>query len=68
VSAADAFRTTLDLFDTGVALMRQTLRRAHPQAPEREIERRLRNRLGTAQAQSGATLKGAPVSLDDRGQ
>jgi len=40
-SAADAFRTTLDLFETGLGLMRQNLRREHPDATEQEIERRL---------------------------
>jgi hypothetical protein len=32
---------TLDLFETGVALMRENLRRQHPQADEAEIARRL---------------------------
>ena len=33
-SAADAFRTTLDLFDTGLDLMRQNLRRSHPESSD----------------------------------
>jgi hypothetical protein len=37
----DAFRATLDLFQTGVDVMRQNLRRRHPEATEQEIERRL---------------------------
>jgi hypothetical protein len=41
-SMSDAFRTTLDLFNTGVDLMRQNLRRQHPQANEDAIDRRLR--------------------------
>jgi hypothetical protein len=41
-SAGNAFRTTLDLFETGLGLMRQNLRRNHPDATEQEIERRLR--------------------------
>jgi hypothetical protein len=44
-SASDAFRTTLDLFDTGLDLMRQNLRRDHPEADEDEIDRRLRQWL-----------------------
>lgn len=40
-SLADAFRATLDLFDTGLALMRQNLRRADPQATDAETDRRL---------------------------
>lgn len=39
---AARLRTALSLFDDGVALMRQNLRRAHPDASEAEIERRLR--------------------------
>ncbi|MDP8968935.1 MAG: hypothetical protein M3N52_00155 [Actinomycetota bacterium] len=42
---AARLRTALALFDDGVALMRQNLRRAHPDAPEEEIERRLRSWL-----------------------
>ena len=40
-SMSDAFRTTLDLFNTGVELMRQNLRRRYPQATEDAIDRRL---------------------------
>ncbi len=42
---ADAFRTTLDLFDTGLDLMRQNLRRRHPDAGDEEIGRFLREWL-----------------------
>lgn len=42
---AAAFRTTLDLFETGLGLMRQNLRRERPEATEQEIERRLRQWL-----------------------
>jgi hypothetical protein len=44
-SVADAFRATLDLFETGVDLMRQNLRRRHPDASEAGIDRRLRDWL-----------------------
>jgi hypothetical protein len=40
-SVANAFRTTLDLFETGLGLMRQNLQRDHSDATEQEIERRL---------------------------
>ena len=36
-----AFRATLDLVQTGIDLVRQNLRRRHPEATEHEIERRL---------------------------
>ena len=38
-SARDRFQATLDLFATGVALRRQSLRREHPEALDDEIER-----------------------------
>ena len=44
-SIGDAFRTTLDLFGTGLDLMRQNLRRSHPEAGDDEIDRLLRDWL-----------------------
>lgn len=38
---SDSFRMTLDLFQTGVDVMRQNLRRRHPEAHDEEIERLL---------------------------
>jgi hypothetical protein len=38
---AEAFRVTLDLVETGVALMRHNLRRSDPSATEKEIDQRL---------------------------
>jgi Rv0078B-related antitoxin len=40
-AVAQAFRATLDLFQTGVDLMRQSLRRRHSEATEEDIERLL---------------------------
>ncbi len=40
--AAARLRTTFDLFVAGVRMMRQNLRRRHPDAGEEEIESRLR--------------------------
>ena len=40
-SAAAAFRAALELFETGVDLMRQNLRRQYPDATAAEIEREL---------------------------
>ena len=37
----ESFRMTLDLFQTGVDLMRQNLRRRHPDAHDEEIDRLL---------------------------
>ncbi len=41
LSVPEALRATLDLFDTGLDLMRQNLRRRYPEAGDDEIERRL---------------------------
>jgi hypothetical protein len=43
--ASGALRTTLDLFETGLELMRQNLRRRHPNATPDEIDRLLDNWL-----------------------
>jgi hypothetical protein len=40
-SLAEAFQTTLHLFDFGVQLMRQNLKRAYPTATDEEIDARL---------------------------
>lgn len=40
-STREALRTTLDLFGTGLDLMRQNLKRNHPEANEDEIDRKL---------------------------
>jgi Rv0078B-related antitoxin len=37
----ERFRTALDLWVTGVALQRQSIRRAHPEATEAEVEARV---------------------------
>ena len=57
-----AFRTTLDLFSTGVELMRQNLRRDRPQASEDEIDRRLSEWL---QERPGAVSGDSPGRLVD---
>lgn len=41
-TAADRLRLALDLFESGVAMKRQTLRRADPAASDAEIEAMLR--------------------------
>jgi hypothetical protein len=44
-SVAEGFRTALDLFETGVAMKRQSLRRKHPDASDEDIEQRLQQWL-----------------------
>ena len=65
-SAAGAFRTTLDLFSTGVDLMRQNLRRAEPQASEAEIDSRLQQWLWDRPGAVGGDCPGRLVDLETR--
>ena len=60
-SVADAFRTTLDLFDTGVELMRQNLRRSHPESGDDELERLLREWLLVRPGAESGDCPGRPV-------
>jgi hypothetical protein len=41
----ERFRTVVDLWDTGVAIRRQAIRRAMPWASDDEVEERLRSWL-----------------------
>jgi len=54
----DSFRTALDLFQTGVDVMRENLRRRHPEADDDEIERPLGKWL---QDRPGAGCGDCPV-------
>jgi hypothetical protein len=65
-SEAAAFRTTLDLFEAGLELMRQNLRRIHPKAADEDIERFLDEwLLERPGAESGDCL-GRPVDVNTR--
>jgi hypothetical protein len=65
-STHDALQTTLDLFDTGLDLMRQNLRRDHPQANEDEIDRRLRQWLHQRPGAESGDCPGRPVDMSAR--
>ncbi|MCY4026154.1 MAG: hypothetical protein OXH75_07560 [Acidobacteria bacterium] len=65
-SVAEAFRTTLDLFDAGVALQRQNLRRQHPEASDEEIERLLGRWLRHRPGAEDGDGSGRRVDLADR--
>ncbi len=61
-AVATALRATLDLFETGVRLMYQNLRRRHPEASDEELDRALREWL---QRRPGAEFGDCPgVRLD----
>lgn len=60
--AARTFRLTLDLFDAGVRLMRQNLRRSDPHADQQEIDRQL---LAWLRERPGAEHGDCPGRLVD---
>jgi hypothetical protein len=63
---ADAFRTTLDLFDTGLELMRQNLRRSHPESADTEIERLLGDWLLDRPGAEFGDCSGRPLDVNVR--
>ena len=65
-SIAIAFRTTLDLFDTGLDLMRQNLRRRHPEAGDDEIERLLHAWILDRPGAESGDCPGPPVDVSAR--
>jgi len=64
--ADEAFRTTLELFETGVALMRQQLIREQPDASGDEIERRLLDWLRQRPGAEHGDCSGRPVDVSQR--
>jgi hypothetical protein len=65
-SIADAFRMTLELFDTGLDLMRQNLRRSHSEAGDDEIERLLHEWLLDRPGAEAGDCPGRPVDVAAR--
>jgi len=65
-SVSDAFRTTLDLFSTGLDLMRQNLRRDYPDADDDEIDQRLRQWLHQRPGAASGDGEGRPVDIASR--
>jgi hypothetical protein len=64
--AVRTFRVTLDLFDVGVQLMRQNLRRRDPQADEQDIDRRLQVWLRERPGAEHGDCPGRPVDVSTR--
>jgi Rv0078B-related antitoxin len=65
-SVADAFRATLDLFEVGLRLMHQNLRRSDPGATEEEIGRRLDEWLHSRPGAESGDCPGRPLDVDGR--
>jgi Rv0078B-related antitoxin len=66
LSAPDAFRITLDLFDAGLDLMRQNLRRNHPDADGEHVERLLHAWLLDRPGAESGDCPGRPVDVKTR--
>jgi hypothetical protein len=62
-SVAESFQVTLDLFETGVALMRQNLRRRHQEVDEREIDALMDAWLVERPGAKGGDAEGTPVDF-----
>lgn len=65
-TVARTFRLTLDLFDAGIQLMRQNLRRADPGANERDIDRKLGSWLRERPGAEHGDSPGRIVDVDAR--
>jgi hypothetical protein len=65
-SIVEAFRATLDLFHTGLDLMRQNLRRRHPDAADEDIERRLHEWLLERPGAESGDCSGRSVDVRTR--
>jgi hypothetical protein len=59
--ASRRFRTALDLFEAGVGMMRQNLRRQFPEADEKEIASRLAQWLQERPGAEFGDCDGRPV-------
>jgi hypothetical protein len=64
--AAQRFRTTLALFEAGVEMMRQNLRRRFPEASEAEIKARLTEWLHHRPGAEHGDCPGRPVDWAER--
>jgi len=59
--AATRLRTAFDLFVAGVRMMRQNLKRRHPDASAPEIETRLRNWMRQRPGAENGDAAGRPI-------
>ncbi len=66
-TAARRLRTAFDLFVAGRRMMRQNLKRRHPEAKEREIDRRLRAWLRERPGAEYGDATGRPIAWPRKG-
>ena len=62
----ESFRATLDLFQTGVDVMRQNLRRRYPKASDEEIDRLLHGWLLERPGAESGDSPGRAVDVNTR--
>ncbi|HXD98120.1 MAG TPA: hypothetical protein VN646_16345 [Candidatus Acidoferrum sp.] len=67
-AAAARLRTAFEMFETGVAMMRQTLRRTHLDLTEPEIEARVRAWLAERPGAPFGDAVGRPVTWPRRSE
>jgi hypothetical protein len=63
---AERLRQALDLYDVGVDVMRQNLRRQHPDAGEEEIDALLAAWLEQRPGAEHGDAEGSPVDWNER--
>jgi hypothetical protein len=68
LSPAERFRVALDLFQTGVDMMRQNLKRENPQATDEQIEERLGAWLRHRPGAEFGDCEGRPGTWPRRGR
>ena len=65
-SVAEAFRTTLDLFQTGIDVMRQNLRRRHPDASDEDVDELVREWLLERPGAESGDCPGRVIDVNSR--
>lgn len=66
-TAAENLRTAFDLFVAGQRMMRENLKRRHPEESDRQIERRLRAWMSERPGAEHGDAAGRPVEWPRKG-
>jgi hypothetical protein len=64
--ASERFQATLDLFEMGLGLMRQNLRRGHPDSTDVDVDLRLRDWLQQRPGAHWGDCVGRPLDVSRR--